>query len=90
MVSSLFEFCDMYFCDRDGNTIYKMDNLTKAHIQYPEEENYKPVRRYEVSDEVIEKAKIGDYIKFEIVINGVDLNVEGDIVEINGNVIGIQ
>ena len=90
MVSSLFEFCDVCFCDGEGNIIYKMDNLTKAHIQSSEGENYKSVRRYEVSDEVIEKAKIGDYIKFEIVINGVDLNIEGDIVEINGNVIGIQ
>ena len=88
MVGSLCE-CDMYFCDEDGNIICKIDN-PKTHIQFPEEKHYKPIRMYEVSDEVIERVKVGDYIKFEIVINGVDLSIEGNIVEINGNVIGIQ
>ena len=88
MGNDLCEF-DMYFCDKDGNTICKIDN-PKTHIQFPEEKDYKPIRRYEVSDELIEKVKIGNYIKFEIVINGVDLSIEGNIVEINGNIIGIQ
>lgn len=86
-MGGLFE---LYFCNEDGKTIYKMDNPTKAHIQFPEEKDYKPIRRYEVSDELIEKVKIGNYIKFEIVIKGVDLSIEGNIVEINGNIIGIQ
>ena len=88
MGNDLCEF-DMYFCDEYGNIICKIDNPS-THIEFSEEKGYKPIRIYEVSNELIEKVKIGDYIKFEIVINGVDLSIEGNIVEINGNVIGIQ
>ena len=88
MENDLCEF-DMYFCDEDGNIICKIDN-PKTHIEFPEEKGYKPIRMYEVNNELIEKVQIGDYINFEIVIKGVDLSIEGNIVEINGNVIGIQ
>ena len=88
MENDLCEF-DMYFCDEDGNIICKIDN-PKTHIEFPEEKGYKPIRMYEVNNELIEKVQIGDYINFEIVIKGVDLSIEGNTVEINGNVIGIQ
>lgn len=75
--------------DENGNEIFKLDNLVNSH-QVIGEEFKSTIRRFEVSEDFLNKIKINDYIELKLKIRDTDLTMEGHIVEINGNIISVE
>lgn len=75
--------------DENGNEVFKLDNLVNSH-QVIGEEFKSTIRRFEVSEDFLNKIKINDYIELKLKIRDTDLTMEGYIVEINGNIISVE
>lgn len=75
--------------DENGNEVFKLDNLVNSH-QVIGEEFKSTIRRFEVSEDFLNKVKINDYIELKFKIRDTDLTMEGHIVEINGNIISVE
>lgn len=75
--------------DENGNEVFKLDNLVNSH-QVIGEEFKSTIRRFEVSEDFLNKIKINDYIELKLKIRDTDLTMEGHIVEINGNIISVE
>lgn len=75
--------------DENGNEVFKLDNLVNSH-QIIGEEFKSTIRRFEVSEDFLNKIKINDYIELKLKIRDTDLTMEGYIVEINGNIISVE
>ena len=87
-MDNIFEY-DFKLINRKTNESVIIGELVSAD-NFPINRVHKPIRKIIVGYEMLKTIKIGDKIKLEIVINGNDFSIEGDIVSIDDCIVSIQ
>lgn len=87
-MDNIFEY-DFKLINRKTSESVIIGELVPAD-NFPINREHKPIRKIIVGYEMLKTIKIGDKVKLEIVINGNDFSIEGNIVSIDDYIVSIQ